>query len=277
MGLLYQILEISHRATHDEIKAAYRRLAKIYHPDVNPHSSKDRIEHFQKIRQAYDILSSPEQKSLYDEECKKNGLKYQSDFYRDSFSVDDLFAYMSRQFNEESSTNENEPKNGNTATSSYSLKISFVEACLGATKNLVIYGQKRAITIPPGATHKSTLVLDYLEGKRAMIMLYVAPHPSLSRQDQNICLDLPITFSESICGGKVEIPTLYGPVLLRIPPCIKSGTILTLKEKGIPAKKKGDQLVKILITPPKNNTESLQDVLKKWEKENPYNPRINFF
>lgn len=265
---LYQILEVSHRATHNEIKASYRRLAKIYHPDANPHSSKERAEHFQKIRQAYDILSNPEQKTLYDDECKKNGLKYQSEF-----SVDDLFSYMNRQFNETSSA----AKHENEHTSSYSLKLSFIEACLGTTKPLMFDNKKIDITIPSGTTHKSTLTFDYSEGKRAIIMFYVAPHPSLKRQDQDIFLDLPITLSESVSGGKVEIPTLYGPVLLHIPPCVKSGTILTLKEKGIPGKKKGDQLVKILITPPKTNTNSLQEILKKWEKENPYNPRINFF
>jgi DnaJ-class molecular chaperone len=270
MGELYQILEISHRATLDEIKASYRRLAKIYHPDANPDSSKERCDHFQKIRHAYGILSDPEQRILYDTECKKNGFKYQSQYSKD-FSADDLFAYMSRQFNE--TDGENKTGDEKPQTFSYSLKLTFVEACLGGTKSLTIDGKKTDIAIPSGITHKSTLEIPCDNGKRAIIMIYVATHPSLKREQQNICLDLPITLSESVSGGKVEIPTLHGPVMLHIPPSTKSGTILTLKGKGISGKKQGDQLVRILVTPPKDNTQALQTLLKEWEKTNPYNPR----
>ena len=66
MSKLYHILEISHRATQEEIKASYRRLVKLYHPDTSPDPSQEKLEHFQKIRQAYDILSDPAQRSYYD-------------------------------------------------------------------------------------------------------------------------------------------------------------------------------------------------------------------
>ena len=101
---------------------------------------------------------------------------------------------------------------------SYSLKLSFQESCLGTKKFINIKGVKKELVIPPGVNNKSTLelLLDKTTHSKAFITLYVAPHTHLKRLNQNIYLDLPITLSESVSGGKVEIPTLQGPSMLKI-------------------------------------------------------------
>lgn len=285
MDKLYHILEISHRATQEEIKASYRRLAKLYHPDTNPHASQEKTEHFQKIRDAYGILSNPEQRSLYDQgnitcdgkKARNAGPKPSNPFK--GFNMDDLFTNLNRRPSanpsQEKTSRTPQPEKKDHDTTSFSLKLSFEESCLGAKKMLTIKGMKRELVIPPGVTNKSTLELSFDKEtqSKAFITLYVASHPSLQRENQHLQLDLPITLSESVSGGKVEIPTLQGPVMLKIPPATRSGHILTLKGKGIPGKNPGDLHIKIIITPPEEANESLKESLKNWEKSNPYNPR----
>jgi DnaJ-class molecular chaperone len=270
---LYAILEISHRATQEDIKSAYRRLAKLYHPDTNPHASPERIAHFQKIQGAYKILYDPEQRCLYDEKEIKKRLKNQSKNFDPLFNpLGDLFAHMNRKFSEAPSAQQKETE---PPVLSYSLKITFIEACLGTQKTITLNEGKMDITIPPGVTHKSTLEFSLKENShgKIIIMLYVDSHPHMRRVDQDIHLTLPITFHESIAGESIEIPTLQGPCRIKIPPYVSSGTELILKEKGIPGKIPGNFYVKILITPPTKHSNSLEDILRNWEKSNPYKPR----
>ncbi len=267
MTTLYAILELSHRATQEDIKGAYRRLAKMYHPDTNPNASSEKVSHFQRIQQAYQILYNPEQRFLYDQQEEEKRLKYQSKFD----PLGDLFAHMNRKF----SNTPSESSKEEAQVFSYSLKITFSEACLGTQKTLTIEGEKLDITIPPGVTHKSTLEFSLKEKSqgKVLVILYVDAHPHLIRVDHNIHLTLPITFMESVAGSRIEIPTLEGPFMLKVPPYIASGTELVLKGRGIAGKTPGDFHIRILITPPKEQSEELEDILKKFEKSNPYNPR----
>jgi curved DNA-binding protein len=269
MTTLYSILEISHRATQEDIKSAYRRLVKLYHPDTNPHGSLEKIAHFQKIQQAYRILYDPEQRSLYDREELLKGLKNQS---KKLDPLGDLFTHMNKKFSDPTSSYAEEAR---PQIFSYSLKITFIEACLGTQKVLTLSEGKMNIIIPPGVTHKSTLEFSLKENPliKILVILYVEPHQHLRRIDQHIHLNLPITFHESLSGETIAIPTLQGPYPLKIPPYISSGAELRLKEKGIPGKIPGNLYVKILIAPPAARSDSLETILRNWEKSNPYNPR----
>jgi curved DNA-binding protein len=269
MATLYDILEISHRATQEDIKTAYRRLVKLYHPDTNPHASPEKITHFQKIQQAYRVLYDLDQRSVYDKNELLKGLKNQSKKFD---PMGDLFAHMNRKFSESTSSNQTDT---HPQVFSYSLKISFIEACLGAQKTITLNEEKVNITIPPGVTHKSTLEFSLKENSssKVLIILYVEPHPHLRRADHHIYLTLPITFFEAISGQAIEIPTLQGNYKLKIPPYISSGTELIFRGKGIPGKIPGDFRVKVLITPPPLHSKDLEDILKGWEKLNPYKPR----
>ena len=256
MSTLYAILEVGNQATLEEIKGSYRRLAKLYHPDTNTEEARKNTRLFQKIQDAYAILSDPGQRLLYDQkELSKNGLN------DPSWSKDSKNSFQS-----DSNVH---------ASLSCSLKLTFIEACLGTKKFITLNGQKLEIAISSGIQHKSTLeiTLETMSLKKIRVTFYVAPHPVLKRVGNHIYLHLPITLGESVSGGQIEVPTLYGSFMLKIPPYTPSGNEIILKGKGIPGKIPGDQYIKILVTLPEKNSESLQEILKNWEKSNPYNPR----
>lgn len=275
---LYTILEITKTASQSDIKASYRRLVKIYHPDSATATSEEKVRHFQRIQSAYEILSNPEQRHLYDNgeishtgnPTKKKGFKYQSKNNPD-FSMDDLFSFLHKKASEK----KKEPPKKNDQPLSYSIKIPFVDACRGTNKTLNIKGEPFTLSIPPGVANKSSLEVPWKDEK-IFIQIYVAPHAHLKRQGSDILLDAPITLSEALCGNTITVPTIHGPASLIIPSGIDHGEVLTLKNQGIPGSQPGDQHIKILIALPVNPDQSLKEVLKSWEKSNPYNPR-NFF
>jgi len=233
MRTLYAILEVGDQATLEEIKGSYRRLAKLYHPDANAEEAKKTMGLFQKIQEAYEILSDPGQRFLYDQkELSKNGLK------NPSWSTD-----LKDSFQNDSKVN---------SSFSCSLKLTFIEACLGTKKAITINGEKLEIAIPSGIHHKSTLeiALKTMSLKKIRVTFYVAPHPVLKRLGNHIYLHLPITLGESVSGGQVEIPTLYGSYMLKILSYTSSENEIILKGKGVPGENPGDQYVKILVTPP---------------------------
>ncbi len=108
----------------------------------------------------------------------------------------------------------------------------------------------------------------------ALITIAIAPHSYLERDGRDLRMDLPITLKEAIGGGKVEVPTLYGPVSLTVPPNSNSFRVLRLKGKGLPgaaAEAAGDLYVRLIVTLPEPPDPKLAALLKEWD--NPYDPR----
>lgn len=299
---LYQVLGVSKTADENEIKSAYRKLARKYHPDLNK-DNKDAADKFKEISCAYDILGNKEKRQKYDNNeidadgkptgFGAGGFGSQSgygsysggnpfggaqggaSFDFSSLFGDDIFSQFSSQggnpFGGFGGTSTRRPRKGNDIN--YTMRIDFLAAARGEEKTVNINGKNINVKIPAGTTDGQTLRLkglgepSYNGGSAGdvLITLNVDHHPYFSLSDKNILLDLPITLKEAVLGAKVTVPTINGKVAVNIPPYASSGEKLRLKGKGI---RGGDQIMTLKVIMPKNKSADLEKALQAMPDEN---------
>ncbi|HSA80555.1 MAG TPA: DnaJ C-terminal domain-containing protein [Geminicoccaceae bacterium] len=298
----YATLGVGREASQDEIKRRYRKLAKELHPDLNP--DKEVAERFKQITAAYDLLSDPEKRARYDRgEIDASGQErpqyhsyrdfaedpratrfYTQEGFGDADSLHDLFEGLfggrsaadgSRRFR----------TRARGADLSYSLPVSFLEAAKGAKKRVTVGdGHIIDLTIPAGVRDRQTLRLKGqgmpgFEGGPpgdAYVEVQIQPHPFFERKNGNIHLDLPVTLAEAVLGGKVEVPTIDGPVTMTVPKGSNTGSTLRLKGRGIVdpgSGQRGDQYVRLKVVLPKTVDPEIEDLVRRWSAEHPYSPR----
>ncbi len=299
----YQVLGVARAASADDIKKAYRKLARSMHPDMNP-GNKHAEDRFKDISAAYDLLSDPAKKARYDRgEIDASGAERPRHHYRShaagsgagagfggfggrfrdfdvggSFDADDI---LSDIFGRRTGARGRGPARG--ANQHYSLTVSFVDAALGATKRITLpMGKSLDVRIPPGSDDGQTLRLKGQGAPGAgggaagdaLIELTVEPHPFFKREGRDIHLELPVTLPEAVLGAKVTVPTLEGRVALTVPPGSNTGAILRLKGKGIPGTHQcGDQYVRLKVMLPDKPDAELQEFLNKWARSHDYDVR----
>ena len=290
----YEILGVPADASDAAIKAAYRKLAKAHHPDLNPGKTSD--AKFREIGAAYGLLSDADKRARFDRgEIDMNGQPRQQEFYSDyakgaqgqkyrqrsqpeppgqnhGFDPSDLGDIFSSIFNR------GHGREGVSLDTHYSIEVDFLEAALGAQKRVTMPdGRVLDLKIPAGIVEGQQLRLKNQGNKGkdgtagdAYVEIHIAPHPVFIRQGNDISMELPIGFHESVLGSRVAVPTIHGPVEMAIPVGSDTGRVLRLKGKGI---KDGDQLVRLKVTmPPVIDTE-LRDAIERWTKTHSYNPR----
>jgi DnaJ-class molecular chaperone len=160
--------------------------------------------------------------------------------------------------------------------------ISLEEAARGGSRRVHLpTGKEVEVKIPKGLADGQQIRLkgQGLPGARglgdALITVKVAPHPLFSRDGTNLRLDLPLTLYEAVLGGKVRVPTLDGAVELAVPAGTSSGRTFRLKGKGVPGRDPGDLLVTMRIVLPPHGDHELDELMKKWRDQRPYDPRKN--
>jgi DnaJ-class molecular chaperone len=289
----YETLGVKRDASANEIRSAYRKLAKLHHPDLNPDKAEAE-ERFKAVSAAYGLLSDAEQRGRFDRgEIDASGAERQPErtFYRDfgdapgggkysshtQFDPDDLASIFGQAFGRRGGPGAE--FNAQGADAHYALSVSFLDAALGAKRRLTLPdGQTLDVNIPAGLQHGQILRLS---GKGmpgfgkggpgdALIEVSVALHPFFRREGNDVHLELPVTLKEAVLGGKVETPTIKGPVQLSVPAHSTSGTRLRLKGRGI---KGGDQYVTLKVALPTDEEIDLESFLKSWEPHHPFDPR----
>lgn len=292
----YKTLGVKKDASADEIRSAYRKLAKKHHPDLNP-GNKEAEETFKAISGAYDLLSDAEKRGKYDRgEIDATGAERpQAQSWRDyaSGQQGERYAY-SRQggmggnnadFEDLFTNIFNQRPRGPAKGQDhhYSLEVEFLEAVSGSTKRLTLPdGQALDVKIPPGTEDGDMLRLrgkgepGVNNGPRgdALIEIHIAPHKFYRRVGNNIHMDVPISIKEAALGAKVTIPTPTGAVAMTIKPGSETGSEMRLRERGVPAHGKhaaGDLHVKLrVVIGPAD--EKLKDFLQSWTQPG-FNPR----
>jgi DnaJ-class molecular chaperone len=292
----YEILGVARTASPEDIRKAYRRLAKTLHPDLNP-GNKDAEERFKELSGANDLLSDPDKRRRFDSgEIDASGAeKPRQRFYKDYAAeapaghpyenhsgfadfaeTDDIFAELLRRQAQAARRAPGEDLH-------YRLAIDFLDAVNGATKRLTLPdGGSLDVTIPSGIEEGQTLRLrgkgapSRGEGEAgdALVEIAVNPHRFFVRHGDDIHLELPVTVSEAVLGARVRAPTPTGPVTLTVPKGSNTGTILRLKGKGVPRRGcHGDELVKLKVMLPTEPNPELEAFLSSWTPGTSYDPR----
>ncbi len=293
----YEILGVVKTASADDIRSAYRKLAKKLHPDLNP-GDKKAEEKFKEVSGAYDLLSDNEKRAKFDAGMidASGSEKQQRQYYRDyaganagarganpnyerasAFSdlggMDDILAEMFARQSEAR-------RNARGGDVQYRLTVPFLDAVNGATQRLNLPdGSTIDVKIPAGINEGQVIRLkgkgQPSQGKGgagdALVTIVIQPHRFFNRDGDDLLLDLPITIKEAALGGQVKAPTSTAAVMLNIPAGATTGTQLRLKGKGVGGR--GDILVKLRIAMPKRADQQLNDFLKGWTPSPEDDPR----
>jgi DnaJ-class molecular chaperone len=295
----YQVLGVTKAASADDIKKAYRKLAKTLHPDLNPGNAK-KAEQFSEVSAAYDFLSDADKRARYDRgeidasgaemrgrgnywsQAGKGdaGKKYQSGFKMDDmFSGDDIFSELFGRRGPRGATGGAGGFQGSDVN--YTLPVGFREAALGAKKNVrLASGKTLDLSIPPGTTDGQKLRLkgQGQPGQRggpagdAFVEIKVETDPLFTRKDHDIHSEVKVPLRDAVLGGSITVETLDGAVSMKVPKGTNSGATLRLKGKGVPHGKKGergDHFVRLLVDLPAAGEAdaSLRRVLEDWAKQ----------
>jgi len=370
----YELLGVPRKASAKDIRTAFRKQARKYHPDLNP-GDKSAEEKFKQLQEAYDVLSDPKKRQMYDEHgfysenYQPNGPAAQGgggdggvnfDFGGFDFGGDaggpgggasfrDLFG----QFFRGGRGTQVEPEIEPGGDLEYQIEIDFWDAVRGAVKKLTITrldtcatchgtgavgspqtcpqchgsgtiqqaagkmrfnvpcprcggtGKLRTVCptcggegrlrrtetidvrIPPGVATGARLRVPGKGNAGTMgappgdlyLRVEVRPHPFFERRGNDLYTRVPVKVSEATLGAKIEVPTIDGRSIVRIPPGTNSGTTLRLREKGMATRNaaRGDQYVEIEIVVPKPTDERVRNLVKELEPFEPSDPRKELF
>lgn len=309
----YQILGLDKGAGLDDIKKAYRKLAKKYHPDLNP-GNKEAEKKFKEVSHAFDLIGTEEAKSkfdrgetdeqkqhMYDEYVKReaqgggrsgskgrpfyyntqedNG-RYSQSFHQD-MNEDDIFSsfFGGGGFRAQGAGGIKFPGRDEL----YQLEVDFIEAAKGAERVITLpNGKKLQVKIPAGIEEGKKLKFKGLGGEGrgggspgdAFVQISIRPHPEFKREGNDIMVDVPVSIFEAINGGEIQIPTIDGPIMMKIPAGVTTGSKLRVKGKGAGfGDVRGNQIVTLKITVPKDLSPELKSEISKLAERFSYNPR----
>mgnify|MGYP003606232418 CR=1 FL=1 len=298
----YKALGVRNTATQDEIRKAYRKIAKTDHPDLNPDPAAH--ERFKAASAAYDLLKDPEQRGRFDRgEIDASGQERpQRQYYRDFAQAgdnpyrqgapdfEDLSDVFADLFGQQGFGRGGRGRGGARSFDMrgqdlrFTLEIDFLTAARGGTTRITMPdGSVLDVKIPEGARDGQIIRLrgkggaGYGEGGPgdALLTLVVRPDPDWRRDGDDVETTLPITIDEAVLGGRVEVQTIDGPVMLTIPRGASSGRKLRLKGRGIKGEggKRGDHYVVLSIVLPPHIDDGLARFMEEWRKDHAYDPR----
>ncbi len=305
----YRILGVDRDADQKAIAAAFRRLARQYHPDVN--RTREAEEKFKEINEAYQVLGDPQRRARYDQmydAYRRGGVDWQqvfgapgapggwtvtvggdvdledllagmgfSDFFRRFFGAD--FAEARRAGRAGRRRVGVEEAAGAPPAPAATVTVTLEEAFTGTRKSVVVplNGASRRfdVSIPPGVRDGQRIRLPgALEGQDVYLVVQVQPHPVFARQEDHVVVEVPVTPSEAVLGARIEVPTLEGKVEMVLPPGTQNGQTFRLRGLGMPRREggRGDQLVRVKVVVPTDPTpreRQLYEELARLRRDNP--------
>lgn len=277
----YQTLQVPRDASQDEIKRAYRRLAKELHPDLNP-GDAGRARRFRDIVAAYDMVSDEARRRQYDREAAAqmagdHRVEPRAAAYDDG--LDSFFRTRGWGFRRDTRPGGEVRRRG--ADFHQSLRIGFVEAALGTRRRIAVNDRRTLeVAVPPLTQDGQTLRLKGQGGPGqnggpdgdVLVEITVDPHPLFVRKEYDIHMTLAVSLPDAVLGAAVAAPTIHGTVQLRIPKGSNTDTVLRLKGKGLPVPGGlwGDQYVTLKIVLPDKPDPELVQLVEAWAKRRPY-------
>lgn len=287
----YDILGVANTSSADDIKKAYRKLARDHHPDRHQGDPKA-ADRFKDISAAYGLLSDPEKRRRFDagELDAQGNEKRRPRGWGNGWGpggaagqrspFEDLFRHHRAKagFGGAQRT----PIKG--ANVSYTLKVKFLDAARGAKRQVsMTNGKHFYVTVPAGTQDGQVLRLkgQGMSGTGgapagdALVEVQMTADDTFTRDANDIMVEVPITLDEAILGGKIDVPTIDGTVTMAIPAGANSGTKMRLKGRGIapPKGDPGDQYVSLTVVLPEKPDTELTDFVRGWAEKNPYRVR----
>ena len=292
----YKELGVARTASADDIRKAFRKLAKQHHPDAN-RGNKDSEEKFKRLSVAFDLLGDPEKRRKYDAgDLDADGRETMRGFTGNPFGqgqgpgagmrgsefdnidfsdiLGDLFGGSGGG------------RRGGFASRGANVRarveIDLEEAVKGGKRRISFAdGRVLEVTIPVGANDGQVLRLkgQGSPGRAgagdALIEIALRPHPRFRREGDHLAMDVPITVPDAVLGGKVQAPTPDGPVTLNVPKGSNTGSVLRLRKRGLAdgQGRRGDLLAHLVVTLPEENDPTLESFAEEWRRERPYAPR----
>ncbi len=307
----YQIMGLAREASQDEIKRAYRRLARKFHPDVSKEANAE--EKFKELQEAYEVLKDPQRRAAYDQLGSnwRPGQEFRPppdwgrdfEFSTSSFGAGgetDFSDFFASLFGQRSPFGQRggarRARGFATAGEDHvaKIQIELEDAFKGGTHTIELkspqLGDDGHVVVQP-RTLKVTIPPGVIEGQRIRLAgqgspgvgggpagdLYLEigfrPHRLFAVEGRDLTLTLPLAPWEAALGATVQTPTLAGPVDLRIPPNAKAGQKLRLKGRGLPGPTPGDQYVVLKIVLPPADTPRARELYEQMQRELPFDAR----
>jgi len=286
----YEVLGVKKDASDDDIKRAYRKLVREFHPDRNP-GDKQAETRFKEVQEAFDVLSDETKRAQFDRfgtvggpganggpggfqwgggpgqgvQMDASQLEDLLGQFGGGAGLGDIFGQRTRQRGRRAAPRE---------PMTHDLRVPFDTAALGGTMSLTVNDRSIDVKIPAGVEEGQTLRLQGQApgGGDLLLKMRVEAHPYFRREGNDLILAVPVTIGEAVLGAKVDIPTLDGAKLtVKIPAGASSGSRLRLRGKGI---KGGDQFVEIKIVAPAKIDDESRKLIEDFVVRNPQNPRV---
>jgi curved DNA-binding protein len=278
----YEVLGVTRSAGSEEVKRAYRKLARKYHPDVSKERNAE--SRFKEVQEAYEVLRDPEKRAAYDQLgrdyrpgqqfrpppdwAQRFGHSGGSQRFSDLNGFSDFFSTLFG-----GATGAPQPE----ADAGY-LEVTVEEAFAGTRRRVMLneHGRSRSVDvqIPPGVNDGQSLrVAGGGAGASLIFRVRLRPHPLYALQGKDVQIDLPLAPWEAALGAKVTVPTLGGSVELTVPAGAQSGQKLRLRGRGFPG---GDQIVTIKLVTPSAGSAQAKAAYERMKKEFDFDPRADW-
>jgi DnaJ-class molecular chaperone len=282
----YEVLGVAKTASEDELKKAYRKLARQHHPDRNPGDKKADAS-FKEVQEAYSVLSDKDKRAKYDQfgfaaqgpgmGQGPGGFDFSSAGFDpgafDSADLGDILRRMGMGGGEEGPARRGKRARRPAQDQEAEANIPFLTAALGGRLALEIGGQSVELKIPAGVEEGKRLRLGGQGpgGGDLYLRLHIEPHAYFRREGNSVVLDVPLSLAEAAMGTRVEVPTIDGQRLtVKVPAGASSGSRLRLRGKGIAG---GDQYIEIEVVVPKVADDRGRELVEELARLHPQTPR----
>jgi curved DNA-binding protein len=284
----YEILGVTRGADTDELKRAYRKLARKFHPDVS--KEKNAEEKFKEVQEAYEVLRDTEKRAAYDQLGRnfRNGQQFRpppdwsqrfgnagGQRFSDLNGFSDFFSSLF------GGAGVGAGNSGQTDSEAGHLDVTVEEAFAGTKRRVTLneHGRQRQVDvqIPAGVTEGQPLRIPGIGGRTSLIFrIRLRPHHLYEVAGKDVQIELPLAPWEAALGAKVAVPTLGGTVELTVPAGAQSGQKLRLRARGLPGSPAGDQMVTIKLVTPTAHSASEKEAYERMKRDFKFDPRADW-
>jgi len=283
----YEILGVTRGADADEVKRAYRKLARKYHPDVS--KEKNAEDKFKEVQEAYEVLRDAEKRAAYDQLGRdfRNGQQFRpppdwsqryghsgGQRFADANGFSDFFSSLFGGSGAGAGA-------GSADADAGHLDVTVEEAFAGTKRRVTLNenGRHRQVDvqIPAGVTVGQSLRIPGVAGRTSLIFrIRLRAHHLYDVVGKDVQIELPLAPWEAALGAKVAVPTLGGTVELTVPAGAQSGQKLRLRARGLPGAPSGDQLVIIKLVTPAAQTPTAKEAYERMKRDLQFDPRADW-